>query len=140
MIFSMTDFWETYFSKFPSLSKISDRATGEYAKGIEIQRGKNLVDAAEQVLKEDGILELFIYSTLPPFKDISGGKYTYIYHYDGKAVVSEYLKSKKDLWARSSLFNAGFYTSNIKNYDVSMWKEQVRYFEFPFGIFFGIKH
>jgi NmrA-like family len=131
----MTDFWETYFIKFPSLSEISDRATGEYAKGIEIQRGKNLVDAAEQVLKEDGILELFIYSTLPPFKDISGGKYTYIYHYDGKAVVSEYLKSKKDLWAKSSLFNAGFYTSNIKNYDVSMRKEQVHYFEFPPVIF-----
>jgi hypothetical protein len=134
VIFGMTDFWETYFIKFPSLSEISDRATGEYAKDIEIQRGKNLVDAAEQVLKEDGILELFIYSTLPPFKDISGGKYTYVYHYDGKAVVSEYLKSK-DLWARSSLFNAGFYTSNIKNYDVSMWEEQVRDFEFSFVIF-----
>ena len=71
------------------------------------------MDAAAKVLADEGVLERFVFSTLPGFKELSGGKYTYIYHYDGKADVSKYLKEKKDLWAKSSLLNMGFYTTNL---------------------------
>jgi hypothetical protein len=54
-----------------------------------------------------------VFSTLPNFKQQSGGKYTYVYHFDAKAEVSEYLKDQKALWEKSSLLNMGFYTTNL---------------------------
>lgn len=66
---------------------------------------------------ENAILERFILSTLPSFKEQSKGKYTYCYHFDGKSVISEYLKKQqKELWARSSLLIMGFYTTNMARY------------------------
>jgi len=59
------------------------------------------------------VLERFVFSTLPNFKKQSGGKYTYVYHFDAKAEVSEYLKQRKALWERSSLLNMGFYMTNM---------------------------
>jgi hypothetical protein len=116
VIFAVTDFWAPYFSTFAEKSKISDRATGEYAYAIEVQRGKNIVDAVSQVFDEEGsVLERFIFSTLPGFKEQSKGKYTYVYHFDSKAVVTGYLK-KKDLWEKSSLLNMGFYADNLIRY------------------------
>lgn len=74
--------------------------------------GKNLIDAVERVLKEDGTLERFIWSTLPSQTELSKGKYTHSYHFDGKAKIAAYLKSKAELWGKSSLLNMGFYTTN----------------------------
>jgi predicted transcriptional regulator len=113
VIFAVTDFWAPFFASFEKLSKISDRATGEHALAIELKRGKAIVDAAAKVLADEGVLERFIYSTLPGLKELSGGKYTYAYHFDGKAEISKYLKGKKELWERSSLLNMGFYTTNL---------------------------
>jgi hypothetical protein len=115
VIFAVTDFWAPYFSAYGELSKISDRSTGEHAMKIEIQRGHNIIDAAIKVLK-GGVLERFVFSTLPDFEKQSKGKYTFNYHFDGKARISEYLKSQTDLWAKSSLLNVGFYTTNIIKY------------------------
>jgi len=115
VIFALTDFWAPYFAAFAELSKVSDRATAEHAIKIEIRRGKNLVDAAAAVLPE-GTLERFVLSTLPDFKKQSKRKCDFNYHYDGKALVSEYLKSKTALWAKSSLLNVGFYTTNMVTY------------------------
>lgn len=113
VIFAVTDFWAPFFVSFEELSKISDRAAGEHAFKIEVKRGNGVVDAAEKVLADEGLLERFVLSTLPGFKELSGGKYTYAYHFDGKAEITKYLKGKKDLWERSSLLNMGFYTSNL---------------------------
>lgn len=77
MIFAVTDFWAPFLAYFEELSKISDRATGEHAFNIEVKRGKSIVDAAAKVLAEEGALERFVWSTLPGFKELSGGKYTY---------------------------------------------------------------
>ncbi len=72
---------------------------GEHAFNIEVQRGEEFVDAVATVLAEEkkggeGVkLERVIYST-PSFKEVSGGKYTYVCHFDSKAVVTEYLKGK----------------------------------------------
>lgn len=71
------------------------------------------MDAAAKVLADEGVLERFVFSTLPSLKQVSGGKYTYAYHFDGKAEISKYLKGKNELWAKSSLLNMGFYTTNL---------------------------
>ncbi|KAH6674247.1 hypothetical protein B0J14DRAFT_34752 [Halenospora varia] len=113
-IFAVTDFWAEFVSSYPKLKQVSDRATGEHAMEVEVRRGKAIVDAAVQVLEKEGVLERFVLSTLPSFKELSGGKYTYCYHFDGKAMITEYLKGKKQLWERSSLLNMGFYVSNLK--------------------------
>jgi hypothetical protein len=114
VVFAVTDFWAPYWESNARLSKISDRATGKHAYAIEVQRGKNIVDAIEQVSKNEGVLERFILSTLPGFKKQSRGKYTYVYHFDSKAEITEYLKSKEDLWRLSSLLNMAFYSSNVE--------------------------
>jgi hypothetical protein len=114
VIFAVTDFWGPFFEANGALSKISDRATGERAYAIEVERGMNIVDVVQRVFKEEhGTLERFILSTLPSFKRQSKGKYTFAYHFDSKAEISEYLKSKEELWERSSLLNMAFYSSNL---------------------------
>ena len=117
VIFGLTDFWGPYFSVFNEKKKEGDRATGEYAYEIEVRRGKNIVDAVEKVLEEEGsVLERFVLSSLPGFKAQSGGKYTFVYHFDSKAVVTEYLRGKGRLWERSSVLNMGFYADNLVRY------------------------
>lgn len=116
VIFAVTDFWQPFWESNARLSKISDRATGEHCYAIEVQRGKNIVDAVQRVLKEERTLERFIFSTLPGFKEQSKGKYTYVYHFDSKAEITKYLKSKDELWSRSSLLNMTFYSSNIMRF------------------------
>ncbi|PMD57227.1 NAD(P)-binding protein [Hyaloscypha bicolor E] len=114
VIFAVTDFWAPYFAAFEEKSKISDRETGEYAYAIEVHRRKNIVDAADVMLKEEGSkLERFVSSTLPGFKEQSKGKHTYAYHFDSKADITSYLKEKNELWEKSSLLNMGFYADNI---------------------------
>ncbi|KAG0652065.1 hypothetical protein D0Z07_1192 [Hyphodiscus hymeniophilus] len=113
VIFAMTDFWAAFSESYGKLSKVSDRAAGEHAREIEVTRGKKLVDAAAKVLADEAVLERFVLSTLPGFKDVSGGKYTFAYHFDGKADISAYLKGKETLWAKSSLLNMGFYMTNL---------------------------
>jgi hypothetical protein len=116
VIFAVTNFWEPFFAKCAELSKESDTATGEYAMAIEVARGKAIIDAAVQVLKE-GVLERFIFSTLSSFKELSKGKYVHAYHFDGKAEITSYLKAQTDLWEKSSLLNMGFYTTNMVKFE-----------------------
>jgi hypothetical protein len=124
----MTDFWEPFFAFYGDLSNISDRAAGQYALDLEVRRGKNLIDAADKALKEGGLLERFIWSTLPSFMLHSKGKYPHAYHFDGKAEVTRYLKGKSKLWARSSLLNMGFYATNMLNMPKLVGVSKVRMF------------
>jgi len=95
--------------------------------------GKNIIDAADEVAKEEGsVLERFVFSTLPGFKEQSKGKYTYAYHFDSKAVITEYLK-EKELWEKSSLLNMGFYTDNMIKYGSITGAAKVRISVFPLG-------
>ncbi|KAM3086948.1 hypothetical protein ACMFMG_001063 [Clarireedia jacksonii] len=116
VIFAVTDFWAPFFASYGELSQTSDRATGEHALSIELKRGKAIVDAAAETLAKQGKLERFIWSTLPSITEVSKGKYTYAYHFDGKAQITKYLQEKKELWERSSLLYMGLYTTNVKAY------------------------
>lgn len=116
-IFGLTDFWAPFFSAYARLSQISDRATGEHAAEMEIRRAKTIVDAAANVLKEEGILETFVYSTLPSFAALSKGKYSFVYHFDCKAEVNKYIAAEQpELHLRTSFLNMGFYYTNLVKY------------------------
>ncbi|KAJ7684200.1 NAD(P)-binding protein [Mycena polygramma] len=65
--FLMTNFWEHMDSE------------------REIKEGKLLVDAA----KAGGVSRI-VWSGLPSISKLSGGKYVHVWHFDGKAVVTEY--------------------------------------------------
>jgi hypothetical protein len=114
-IFAVTDFWQPYFDAYPGLQKLSDRATGEHAYAIEVARGRAIVDAvAEQLAKNGERLKIFIWSTLPPVKELSSGKYTYVYHFDAKAAVAKYIATEHpDLEKKTSYLNMSFYATNM---------------------------
>ncbi|UQC75736.1 uncharacterized protein CLUP02_17244 [Colletotrichum lupini] len=58
----------------------------EWAYELEVQQGKNLVEA---VAKLDS-LQLFIWSTLSATRKWSGGKFQNVYHFDSKAAVADH--------------------------------------------------
>ncbi|KFY89829.1 hypothetical protein V500_05449 [Pseudogymnoascus sp. VKM F-4518 (FW-2643)] len=113
-IFAVTDFWSPFFQAYPKLRDTSDRATGEHAFAVEVKRGKAIADAAAKVLATEKGLERFVWSSLPPVKQLSGGKFTYVYHFDAKAEIARYIeKEQPALWKQTSLLNMGFYITNM---------------------------
>ncbi|KAJ4304665.1 hypothetical protein N0V90_000192 [Kalmusia sp. IMI 367209] len=49
----------------------------------------------------------------PSLHKLSGGKYSHVYHFDGKAIAEEYGKSTyPELWEKTSVFYAGYYLEN----------------------------
>jgi len=62
-----------------------------------------------------GTLERFVYSALSNAKKWSKGKYTWVYHFDSKAAVVEYVKEKyPQLDAKMSTLQVGEYATNWK--------------------------
>lgn len=118
-IFGVTDFWQ--FAEKQSTLDIA------HSKGItwneasylqEVQQGKNLIDAAAHIMKE-GKLERMVYSSLSDAKKASKGKYTWVYHFDGKAKVVQYLEENSHesaefqaLFERTSYVQMGYYLDN----------------------------
>jgi len=51
-IFAMTDFWAPYFEVYDKLKSV-DRASGEHAYKVEVQRGRGVVDSVAQVIAEE---------------------------------------------------------------------------------------
>ncbi|RDW75408.1 Hscarg dehydrogenase [Coleophoma cylindrospora] len=109
-IFSVTDFWQSFMD--PSLresTSVSGQSVGVACRDKEAQQNKNIIDAAAKV----GTLERFVFSSLPNMNKLSGGKYSHVYHFDGKAMAEEYGRSTyPELWAKTSVFYAGFYLEN----------------------------
>lgn len=118
-VYAVTDFWAPFFAAYPRLASISERATGEHAFAIELSRGRNIADAAAAALAKEGILEHFIWSSLPSVKEASNGKYDFVYHFDAKAEVSTYVeKELPKLWMKTSLLWMGFYANNALKYEM----------------------
>ncbi|KAJ9141709.1 hypothetical protein NKR23_g7733 [Pleurostoma richardsiae] len=116
VVYAMTDYWASYFGHPPELDAVKDdgRAVGEWAAAVEIRQGKNLADAAAQVLAEDGVLERYIWSTLPPVSKESGGKYTYSFYFDAKDVIKQYILAQQPaLAAKASFLVLAIYTNII---------------------------
>ncbi|KAL4881282.1 hypothetical protein BJY04DRAFT_207663 [Aspergillus karnatakaensis] len=109
-IFSVTDYMPPFLD--PSQREkaaVSGQNIGELCRDIEAQKTRNIFDAAAKV----STLERLVLSTLPNASKISGGKYAHVYQYDGKAIGAEYGRcTYPDLWAKTSVFYAGFYLEN----------------------------
>ena len=113
-IFAATDYWAPFFN--PELRKkyFSGEDLRIFAYEDEIRHGKNIADAAQKVLVEDGVLEKFVFSLLPSCKKYSNGKYAKIWHFESKEVIKEYIEREcKELATKMSVLYVAFYVSNI---------------------------
>lgn len=109
-IFSVTDFWQSFMD--PSLrgrSAETGEKIGILARDREAQQNKNIIDAAANV----ETLERFVYSSLPNTSKLSRGKYSHVYHFDGKGIAEEYGRNTyPKLWAKTNVLYAGYYLEN----------------------------
>ncbi|KAH6968326.1 hypothetical protein HG530_007568 [Fusarium avenaceum] len=109
-IFVVSDFWASYYDQSNRSKTKPDQALNEWAAEHEEQQLKNAIDAASKV----PTLERFVLSSLSNAEKWSKGKYTRVYHFDGKARAAEYIpKAHPDLWAKTSIFQAGLFLSNF---------------------------
>lgn len=124
-IFGVTDFWQ--FVGKPSTEEIvkaKDITWNEACCLQEVQQGKNIIDAAAQEL-ERGSLEILVFSSLSDAKKNSNGKYSWVYHFDGKAHVVQYLQEKareslkyRSLFQKTSYVQIGNYLDNWKMHPI----------------------
>lgn len=75
---------------------------------IEYNSGKSIADVAV----EKGA-EYIIFSTLPPVKEISSGKYTKVAHFDAKAKAEQHIR---DLPIKSAFYSPGFFMENFQSH------------------------
>ena len=74
---------------------------------VEYNSGKTIAD----VSVEKGV-EFIIFSTLPSVKEISGGKYTKVVHFDAKAKVEQYIRG---LRIKSAFYSPGVFMENFQS-------------------------
>jgi hypothetical protein len=131
-IFSVTDFWQSFMN--PSLrgkAAETGEKIGILSRGQEAQQNKNIIDAAAKVQT----LERFIYSSLPNTSKLSQGKYSHVYHFDGKAIAEEYGRSTyPELWEKTNVLYAGYYLENYFDAAGGMFRPKlVCLFHFTYG-------
>jgi hypothetical protein len=107
-IFLNTNFWETYRA-LPETPVDGGKSASEVAFETEVLHGRHAAIAAAAVPS----LERLVYSSLPPMKAHSRGKYGNGNHWDTKATVIEYiLKEQPELAKILSLIYLGGYNTN----------------------------
>ncbi|OJJ74827.1 hypothetical protein ASPBRDRAFT_52822 [Aspergillus brasiliensis CBS 101740] len=116
LIFSVTNYWEPFFRE-DCRQRAAEQGIScrQYAYEVELQQGKNIADAAAQVvdsLDENG----FIVSTLSYARECSGGKLGELYHFDAKAeVFPNYVREKyPGLAGKMSCVQTGYFMSSYK--------------------------
>ncbi|KAG6849138.1 hypothetical protein H0H93_011001 [Arthromyces matolae] len=115
-IFGVTDFWQPVFEPgaAQSLMNVAGLSTGGLGKAchdLEIQRGRNLADAAAKI----PTLECFVYSAEASVKLCSKGKYSRAHHFDSKAAVVDYVRERHlELAKKMSTVYIGLYATNWK--------------------------
>ena len=82
-------------------------AFGPDGLNVEINSAISIADTAV----EKGV-EYIIFSTLPPIKEISGGKYTKITPFDAKAQAEQYIRG---LPIKSAFYSPGSFMENFKS-------------------------
>ncbi|KAF4343316.1 nitrogen metabolic regulation nmr [Fusarium beomiforme] len=108
-IFAVSDFWGLYNEDNRSKAK-PGQALNDWAAQHEEQQLKNVIDIASKI----STLERFIISSLSHSEKWSKGKYTRVYHFDGKARAVEYgQEAHPDLWSKTSVYQAGMFLSNF---------------------------
>jgi hypothetical protein len=108
-VFTVTNFWgllsevRKQFSVEQDVGLVADRAAA-----IETDMGINMANAA---LATDG-LQHYLWSTLTDAYTVSGGK-SQPPHYESKAKVTRYIKSKPGLLAKTTFVWCSFYATNL---------------------------
>ena len=74
---------------------------------VEYNNGKTIADVAV----EKGA-EYIIFSTLPPVKEISGGKYTKVTPFDAKAKAEQHIRG---LHIKSAFYSPGYFMENFQS-------------------------
>lgn len=110
VIFSVTDFWQSFIDPYlRGRAAETGEKIGILARDREAQQNRNIIDAAAKI----ETLERFVYSSLPNTSKLSGGKYSHVYHFDGKGIAEEYGRiTHPDLWAKTNVLYAGYYLEN----------------------------
>jgi hypothetical protein len=116
-IFGNTDFWTNMGNpKVHQQAAEQNKPASDIAKAMEVQQGKNMIDAINEVAMDT--LDLFILSTLSAASKWSKGKYTNAHHFDSKAMVVEYLNETpglEELRKKTSLIHMPFFINNWKS-------------------------
>ncbi|KFZ03600.1 hypothetical protein V502_10813 [Pseudogymnoascus sp. VKM F-4520 (FW-2644)] len=111
VIFGVTDFWgQVANPKLQAKAQKSGRPVNVEAYDVELQQGRNIVDAANATVHT---LDRFVLSTLSATKKWSKGKYSHNYHFDAKWTAVEYVKAAyPELAKKSSYLQVGLYMTN----------------------------
>ena len=108
-IFGTTDFWHPFFDPENQKKLKPGQTINEFCYDLEVSQGKNIADAAATVPG----LERFVTSVLSKTKHWSNGKYTWVYHFDSKAAVVDYIKEKLPALAeKTSFLQLGMFMTN----------------------------
>ena len=121
IIFGVTDFWQFVgASSTRALVESRNITWNEACYLQEVQQGTNIIDAASEQENPQHLSKLIL-STLADQRLASNGKYTWVYHFDGKARHVQYLKDKAQedpahlaLLNKTSYLHMGFYLDNWK--------------------------
>lgn len=110
-VFGVTDFWGPFFNPATQNKLAPGQSINKYCYELELQQGKNLVDAVATI--SNTTLDVFVWSSLADVNKSSNGKYTWVYHFDSKAHVYDYVKEKyPNLAAKTSIYQPGQYAEN----------------------------
>ena len=108
-IYAITDFWQPFFDPWNKEKLKEGQTMNEFCFDLEVRQGKNIADAAAQV----ETLERFVCSSLSDAKKWSKGKYTWVYHFEGKAKVVEYIENQlPELAKKMSVLQIGLYATH----------------------------
>ncbi|KAF4634410.1 hypothetical protein G7Y89_g3706 [Cudoniella acicularis] len=98
---------ETALTGVHTIFAMTTPSFGPDGLDVEYNSGRTIADVAV----EKGA-EYIIFSTLPPVKEISGGKYTKVTPFDAKAKVEQHIRG---LPIKSAFYSAGFFMENFQS-------------------------
>lgn len=111
VIFGVTDFWQPFLEQANYAKLKAGQTINEFCFDLEVQKGKNIAVAAAGV----DTLERLVFSLLSNARKWSKGKYTWVYHFDSKARVAEYIaEALPELNKKMSILQVGLFATNWK--------------------------
>ncbi|VUC32278.1 unnamed protein product [Clonostachys rosea] len=110
-IYGTNDFWVFYDDPASKeKAKAAGRSLMVLSKENDTFENKNIIDAAAKV----STLQRLVMSSQAYTEKVSGGKISHCYHFDGKAIAEEYLRSDHPkLWEKTNVIFCGFYLENL---------------------------
>jgi hypothetical protein len=109
-IFVVSDYWGLYQAPTNQNRSAPGQSLNAWAADHEELQLRNVISAAAKI----STLERFVFSSLSDAIKWSKGKYTHVYHFQGKANAEAWgKKTYPDLWENTSILQAGYFLSNF---------------------------